>query len=53
MEGLGSIKVQILCLVVASESRMDGRSVAHEGMAEQVFLSTLPKKSGDNAPPVG
>jgi hypothetical protein len=34
MEGLGSIKVQILSLLaVASESRMDGRPVAHEGVA--------------------
>jgi hypothetical protein len=53
MEGLDSIKVQILSLVVASESRMDGRSVAHEGMAERVFLSSLLKKSGNNTPLAG
>jgi hypothetical protein len=53
MEGLSSIKVQILSLIVASESRMDGRSIAHEGMAERVFLSALPKKSGNNTPHAG
>jgi hypothetical protein len=53
MEGLGSIKVQILSLVVDSESCMDNRSVAHEGMAKRVFLSALPKKSGNNTPHAG